>query len=63
MSINTGDGCPTAKKPYTLALKQYDWVKEEIDKLLEAAVIRESHSRWSAPIVLVPMGVVGKDCV
>ena len=31
MSIGTGDACPIAKKPYTLALKHYDWVKEEID--------------------------------
>ena len=45
---------------YTLALKHYDRVKEEIDKLLEAWVIRESHSSWSAPIVLVPKGDDGK---
>ena len=49
-----------AKKPYTLALKNYEWVKEEIDKLLEAGVIRESHSSWSAPIVVVPKGHFGK---
>ena len=60
MSTDTGDACPIAKKPYTLALKHYDWVKEEIDKLLEAGVIRESHSSWSAPIVVVPMGDGGK---
>ena len=60
MSIDTGDACSIAKKPYTLALKHYDWVKEEIDKLLEAGVIRESHSRWSAPIVVVPKGDGGK---
>ena len=34
--------------------------KEEIDKLLEAGVIRESHSSWSAPIVVVPKGYGGK---
>ena len=34
MSIDTGDACSIAKKPYTLALKHYDWIKEEIDKLL-----------------------------
>ena len=53
MSIETGDHPHMAKKPYALALKHYDWVKEEIDKLLEAGVIRESHSSWSAPIVVV----------
>ena len=60
MSIDTGDACHIAKKPYTLALKHYVWVKEEIDNLLEAGVIRESHSSWSAPIVVVPKGNGGK---
>ena len=54
MTIDTGNHPPIAKKPYTLALKHYDWVKEEIDKLLEAGVIRESHSSWSTPILVVP---------
>ena len=64
MSIDTGDHPPIAKMPYALALKYFDWVKEEIDKLLEAGVIRESHSSWSAPIVVVPKGDGGKGlCV
>ena len=54
MSIDTGDHPPIAKKPYALALKHYDWVSDEIDKLLEAGVIHENHSSWSAPIVVVP---------
>ena len=60
MSIDTGDHSPVAKRPYTLALKHHDWVKAEIDKLLEAGVIRESDSSWSAPIVVVPKGDGGK---
>ena len=60
MSINTKDLPPIAKKPYALALKHYDWVRDEIDKLLEAGVIRESHSSWSAPTVVVPKGDAGK---
>ena len=60
MPIHTGDDPPIAKKPYTLAIKHHEWVKEEIDKLLEAGVIRESHSSWSAPIVVVPKGDGGK---
>ena len=56
MSIDTGNASPFAEKPYTLALKHYDWVKEEIDILLEAGVTRESHSSWSAPIVVFPKG-------
>ena len=56
MSIGTGDHPTVAKRSYTLALKCHDWVKAEIDKLLEAGVIRESDSSWSAPIVVVPKG-------
>ena len=60
MSIDTGDHLPIARKPYTLAIKHHEWVKEEIDKLLEAGVTRENHSSGSAPIVLVPKGDGGK---
>ena len=60
MSIDTGDHPTVAKRPYTLALKHHDWVKAEIDKLLDAGVIRESNSSWSAPIVVVPKGDGGK---
>ena len=60
MSIDTEDHPPMTKKPYTLALKHYDWVKEEIDKLPETGVIRESHSSWSAPILVIPKGDSGK---
>ena len=43
MSIDTGDNSTTVKKLYTLAIKHHQWVKEEIDRLLEAGVIRESN--------------------
>ena len=60
MSIDNRDHWPIAKKPYALALKHYDWVREEIDKLLDASVIRESYSSWSVLIVVVPKGDGGK---
>ena len=41
-------------------MKHYNWVREEIDKFLEAGVIRNSHSSWSAPIIVVPKGDGGK---
>ena len=63
MTIDIGDHPPIAKKPHTLALKDYYWVKEGTDKLLEAGVIRESQSSWSAPIVIVPKGMVGQGFV
>ena len=60
MSIDTGDHPPITKKPNALALKHYDWVRDQMDKLPQAGVIRESHSSWSAPIVVVPKGDGGK---
>ena len=60
MSIDTGDSDPVSQKPYPVAMKHYNWVKEEIDKLLEAGVIRNSHSSWLAPIIVVPKGDGGK---
>ena len=63
MSIDTGDSDPVSQKPYPIAMKHYQWVKEEINKLLEASVIRNSHSSWSAPITVVPKGDGGKRLV
>ena len=60
MSTDTGDHPPIAKKPCALALKHYNWVRDEIDQLLKATVIWESHSIWSAPIVVVCKGDGGK---
>ena len=60
MSINTADSDPVSQKPYPVAMKHYQWVKEEIDKLLEAGVIRNSHSSWLAPIIVVPKEDRGK---
>ena len=54
MSIDTGDHKPIAKHPYTLSLKHYDWLRNDIDKLLNAGIIRESHSSWSVSVVGVP---------
>ena len=60
MSIDMGDSDPISQKPYPVAMKHYQWVKEEINKLLEAGVIRNNHSSWSAPIIVVPKGDEGK---
>ena len=63
MPIDMGDSDPVSQKPYPVAMKHYQWVKEEIDKLLEAGVIRNSHSSWLAPIIVVPKGDGGKHLV
>ena len=36
MSIDTGTSDPVSQKPYPIAMKHYDWVKSEIEKLLAA---------------------------
>ena len=63
MSIDTGTANPVSQKPYPIAMKHYDWVKNEIEKLLAAKVIHSSHSSWSAPIIVVPKGDGGKHLV
>ena len=39
MDILTGDSPPVSQKPYTLALKHVQWVREEIETLEKAGVI------------------------
>ena len=56
MTIDTGTSDPVSQKPYLIAMKNYQWVKEEIKKLLTAKVIHSSRSSRSAPIIVVPKG-------
>ena len=52
MTIDTGNSDPVSQKPYPIAMKNYQWVKKEIEKLLTAKVICRSRSNWSAPIII-----------
>ena len=63
MTIDTGTADPISQKPYPIAMKHYQWVKGEIEKLLATKVIHTSHSSWSAPIIVVPKGDGGKCLV
>ena len=63
MTIDTGTSHPVSQKPYPIAMKHYQWVKEEIEKLLAAKRICTSHSIWLAPIIVVPKGDGGKCLV
>ena len=63
MTIDTGTSDPVSQKPYPIAMKHYQWVKDEIEKLLAAKVICNSISSWSAPIIVVPKGDGGKHLV
>ena len=60
MTIDTGTSNPVSQKPYLIAMKNYQWVKEKIEKLLTAKVISSSRSSWTAPIIVVPKGDGGK---
>ena len=44
-------------------MKNYQWVKDEIEKLFMGKVIQSSRSSWSAPIIIVPKGDGGKHLV
>ena len=63
MTIDTGNSEPVSQKPYPIAMKNYQWVKEKIEKLLTAMVIHSSRSSWSAPFILVPKGDGWKQLV
>ena len=63
MTINTGNSEPMSQKPYPIAMKNYQWVKDKIEKLLTAKVIHSSRLSWSAPIIVVPKGDGGKQLI
>ena len=45
MHVDTGDNPPICQKPYTLPLKHYSWVQQEIETLEH---VRESSRKASA---------------
>ena len=59
MMIDTGNSDPVSQKPYPITMKNYQWIKEEIKKLLAAKVICSSRSSWSA-LIIIPKGGGGK---
>ena len=56
MTIDISTSDPVSQKPYPIAMKHYQWVKDEIEKLLTTKVIHTCCSSWSAPIIMVPKG-------
>ena len=44
MTIDMGIADPVSQKPYPIAMKHYEWVKNEIEKLLATKVIHTSQS-------------------
>ena len=55
--IDTDNSNPVSQK---WKMKNYQWVKEEIEKLLTAKVICSSRSSWSVSVIVVPKGDGGK---
>ena len=60
ITINMDNSDPVSQKPYLITMKNYQWVKDEIEKLLTAKVICSSRSSWSVPSIAVPKGDGGK---
>ena len=54
MDNDTGDSPAVYQKLYTLPLKHYSWVQQEIETLEWTGVIKKSISPWASPIVVVP---------
>ena len=51
--ITVGDAVPVQQKPYRIPYSQRELVKQELDQMMKARVIRPSTSPWASPIVLV----------
>ena len=51
--IHVGDAAPIRQKPYRIPYSQREVVKQELEDMMEAGVIRPSTSPWASPIVLV----------
>ena len=62
IQIDSGDSEPFLQMPYAITINHYNWVKNEINKLLDAQVIH-NHSSWSATIIVVPKGYSRKHLV
>ena len=52
-SIPTGNHPPVAVRPYRTPIHLRPKLEAEIESMLTKGVIRESHSPWSAPVVMV----------
>ena len=63
MEIDRSNSEPVFQRPYPIAMEHYDWLRSEINKLLDTQVICSSHSSWPPPIIVVPKGDGGKFLV
>ena len=63
ITIDTGTSELVSQKLFPIAMKHYQWVKDEINNLIMAKVIWRSRSSWSAPNIVVPKGDGGKHFI
>lgn len=61
--IETTDSLPVKIPPRRLPIAKRDLVQREIDRWLSLGIIRESHSAYSAPVVLVQRGSKVRLCI
>ena len=52
--IPTGDARPIKQRPYRFSPQENKVIRQEIDKMLAAGIIRKSKSPWASPVVVVP---------
>ena len=52
--ISTGNASPIKQRPYRFSPQENEVVRLEIEKMLEAGIIRKSKSPWASPVVVVP---------
>ena len=69
MDIDTGDSPPVCQKTYTLPLKHYSWVQQEVETLEWAGVIKKSHQPMGQSLLLLSLrnlhqvNLPGVECV
>ncbi|MEW8546530.1 MAG: reverse transcriptase domain-containing protein [Candidatus Thiodiazotropha sp.] len=51
--IDTGNAPPIRLRPYRIPLRNQPIVHKAVDEMLEAGIIRKSHSQYSFPVVIV----------
>ncbi|UYV84707.1 K02A2.6-like, partial [Cordylochernes scorpioides] len=51
--IETGNHQPIKHRPYRVSRTERQAIQTEVDKMLDAGIIRHSESPWSSPVILV----------
>ena len=66
--VDTGDSPPICQKPYTLPLKHYSWVQQEVKTLERAGIIKRASVHGPVQLLLSPrnphlVNPPGGECV